>query len=83
MSKQKNDIEMYATLVGHSDNIIEYVFLKQDAGGVREKWFMNAAGILWDEYHEKATHEALCQNYRYKRITKEEYYIAMLMYVKE
>lgn len=74
---------MYATLVGHSDNIIAYTHLEQDAGGVREKWFMNATGILWDDYYEKATLEGMSRNYRYKRITKEEYYRAMLMYVKQ
>lgn len=74
---------MYAHLIGHTGAIIAYSFLKQDVGGVREKWFMVKTGILWDDYHEKAILEDLNQNYRYNRITKEEYYRAMLMYVKQ
>lgn len=74
---------MYATLLGHSSNFIAYTYLKQDADGVREKWFVVKTGILWNDYHEKATLEDLNQNYRYKRITKDEYYRAMLMYVKQ
>lgn len=74
---------MYAAIVGHFSNIIAYACFKQDAGGVREKWFMVETGILWDDYHEKATLESLNRNYRYERISKEDYYRAMLMYIKQ